>query len=85
MFWPMDSLRYFHLMFLFNFIELSLFFFQDANLVGFSSLFKGSTDGSVRIWEVETGRCLKMWQFDEAIMYVAWNPLSGYSLLAVAM
>ncbi|CAE6085501.1 unnamed protein product [Arabidopsis arenosa] len=45
----------------------------------------GSTDGSVRIWEVETGRCLKIWQFDEAIKCVAWNPLSGLSILAVAM
>ncbi|CAD5320946.1 unnamed protein product [Arabidopsis thaliana] len=45
----------------------------------------GSTDGSVRMWEVETGRCLKVWQFDEAIMCVAWNPLSRLPVLAVAM
>ncbi|KAG7553830.1 WD40 repeat [Arabidopsis suecica] len=45
----------------------------------------GSTDGSVRIWEVETGRCLKIWHFDEAIKCVAWNPLPGLSILAVAM
>ncbi|EFH62119.1 predicted protein [Arabidopsis lyrata subsp. lyrata] len=45
----------------------------------------GSTDGSVRIWEVETGRCLKIWQFDEAIHCVAWNPLFGFPILAIAM
>ncbi|KFK37303.1 hypothetical protein AALP_AA4G239700 [Arabis alpina] len=45
----------------------------------------GSKDGSVRIWEVETGRCLKTWQFDEAVKCVAWNPLSDFSILAVAM
>ncbi|CAN7008052.1 unnamed protein product [Brassica rapa subsp. trilocularis] len=45
----------------------------------------GSTDGSVRIWEVETGRCLKVWQFDEAVKCVAWNPLPDFPILAVAM
>ncbi|CAN8286378.1 unnamed protein product [Cochlearia groenlandica] len=45
----------------------------------------GSTDGSVRIWEVETGRCLKVWQFEEPIKCVAWNPLSDFSILAIAM
>ncbi|VVA93192.1 unnamed protein product [Arabis nemorensis] len=45
----------------------------------------GSSDGSVRIWEVETGRCLHIWQFDEAIKCVAWNPLPDFSILAVAM
>ncbi|CAN8318600.1 unnamed protein product [Cochlearia groenlandica] len=45
----------------------------------------GSTDGSVRIWEVETGRCLKDWQFGEAVKCVAWNPLSDFPILAVAM
>ncbi|XP_010508874.1 PREDICTED: ribosome biogenesis protein BOP1 homolog [Camelina sativa] len=45
----------------------------------------GSTDGSVRIWEVETGRCLKVWQFDEPIKFVAWNPLSSLPVLAIAM
>ncbi|XP_024010891.1 ribosome biogenesis protein BOP1 homolog [Eutrema salsugineum] len=45
----------------------------------------GSTDGSVRLWEVETGRCLKIWQFDEAVKCVAWNPLSDFPILAVAM
>ncbi|KAL1217867.1 putative ribosome biogenesis protein BOP1 [Cardamine amara subsp. amara] len=45
----------------------------------------GSTDGSVRIWEVETGRCLKIWQFVEAIKCVSWNPLSSLPIIAAAM
>ncbi|KAG2295961.1 hypothetical protein Bca52824_042630 [Brassica carinata] len=45
----------------------------------------GSTDGSVRIWEVETGRCLKVWQFDEAVKCVAWNPLPDFPILAAGM
>ncbi|CAA7050677.1 unnamed protein product [Microthlaspi erraticum] len=45
----------------------------------------GSMDKSVRIWEVETGRCLKVWEFDEVVTCVAWNPLSDFSILAVAM
>ncbi|KAJ8755615.1 hypothetical protein K2173_022210 [Erythroxylum novogranatense] len=44
----------------------------------------GSTDGTVRIWEVETGRCLKMWEVGEAVQYVAWNPLSELPILAVS-
>ncbi|CAH8382856.1 unnamed protein product [Eruca vesicaria subsp. sativa] len=45
----------------------------------------GSADGSVRIWEVETGRCLKVWQFKEPVKCVAWNPLPDFPILAVAM
>ncbi|XP_010522988.1 PREDICTED: ribosome biogenesis protein BOP1 homolog isoform X2 [Tarenaya hassleriana] len=45
----------------------------------------GSTDGSVRVWEVETGRCLKIWEFGEAVQRVAWNPLPELPILAVSM
>ncbi|XP_065856243.1 ribosome biogenesis protein BOP1 homolog isoform X2 [Euphorbia lathyris] len=45
----------------------------------------GSTDGTVRIWEVDTGRCLKIWEFDEAANSVAWNPLPELPLLAIAV
>ncbi|KAK9942190.1 hypothetical protein M0R45_007869 [Rubus argutus] len=44
----------------------------------------GSLDGTVRIWEVETGRCLKLWEVGEAVKYVAWNPNPEYSILAVS-
>ncbi|CAI0427358.1 unnamed protein product [Linum tenue] len=45
----------------------------------------GSTDGTVRIWEVESGRCRKVWQFDEAVHYVAWNPMPELPILAVSV
>ncbi|KAK4476833.1 hypothetical protein RD792_015993 [Penstemon davidsonii] len=44
----------------------------------------GSTDGTVRIWEVETGRCLRVWDIGETIAEVAWNPLPELPILAVA-
>lgn len=45
----------------------------------------GSLDGTVRIWEVETGRCLKVWDLGEPVKYVAWNPLPELPILAVAV
>ncbi|KAK4438349.1 Ribosome biogenesis protein BOP1 [Sesamum alatum] len=44
----------------------------------------GSKDGTVRIWEVETGRCLQIWDIGETIEDVAWNPLTEFPILAVA-
>ncbi|KAF3794778.1 Ribosome biogenesis BOP1-like protein [Nymphaea thermarum] len=44
----------------------------------------GSIDGTVRIWEIETGRCLRDWRFNEPILHVAWNPISEFPILAVA-
>ncbi|KAI5322497.1 hypothetical protein L3X38_031569 [Prunus dulcis] len=45
----------------------------------------GLLDGTVRIWEVETGRCLKHYKIGEAIKYVAWNPNPEHSILAVSV
>ncbi|KAL6000958.1 Ribosome biogenesis protein 1 [Asimina triloba] len=45
----------------------------------------GSTDGTVRIWEVETGRSVKVWEVGEAVQYVAWNPLPELPILAVCV
>ncbi|XP_058754457.1 ribosome biogenesis protein BOP1 homolog [Vicia villosa] len=44
----------------------------------------GSSDGTVRVWEVETGRCLRRWEVGEAVSCVAWNPLSDFHILAVS-
>ncbi|XP_008809816.2 ribosome biogenesis protein BOP1 homolog [Phoenix dactylifera] len=44
----------------------------------------GSTDGMVRIWEVETGRCLRVWDIGEAVQHIAWNPLPELPILAVS-
>ncbi|WCJ32635.1 hypothetical protein M5689_014045 [Euphorbia peplus] len=45
----------------------------------------GSTDGTVRVWEVDTGIYLKIWEFDEAVNSVAWNPLPELPILAISV
>ncbi|MBA0833423.1 hypothetical protein Goarm_005872 [Gossypium armourianum] len=45
----------------------------------------GSKDGTVRIWEVETGRCLRVWEIGEAVQLVAWNPLPELPVLAASV
>ncbi|MCL7023451.1 hypothetical protein MKW94_015681 [Papaver nudicaule] len=47
-------------------------------------LASGSKDGTVRIWEVETGRCIKMWDVGEAVSCVAWNPVPECLILAIS-
>lgn len=44
----------------------------------------GSADGTVRIWEVETGRCCGVWSIGESVQCVSWSPLSELPILAVA-
>ncbi|KAJ0987543.1 hypothetical protein J5N97_005899 [Dioscorea zingiberensis] len=45
----------------------------------------GSTDGTVRIWEIDTGRCLKVWDVGEAVQHVTWNPLPELPILAISL
>ncbi|KAG0478999.1 hypothetical protein HPP92_013718 [Vanilla planifolia] len=47
-------------------------------------LASGSKDGTVRLWEIETGRCLKVWEIGEPIEHVAWNPSPQLPILAVS-
>ncbi|KAK9133006.1 hypothetical protein Scep_012534 [Stephania cephalantha] len=48
-------------------------------------LASGSNDGTVRIWEIETGRCIRIWEVGEGVQCVAWNPMTGLTILAVAV
>ncbi|KAK8918946.1 hypothetical protein KSP39_PZI021478 [Platanthera zijinensis] len=47
-------------------------------------LASGSSDGTIRLWEVETGRCLKVWKIGEPVHYVTWNPSPQLPILAVS-
>ncbi|KAF1336193.1 Ribosome biogenesis protein bop1-like, partial [Globisporangium splendens] len=47
-------------------------------------LASGSDDMTVRIWEVETGRCLQTYNVGAVVHKVVWNPNRDHQLLAVA-
>ncbi|KAJ1927395.1 Ribosome biogenesis protein erb1 [Tieghemiomyces parasiticus] len=48
-------------------------------------LLSGADDGTVRLWEVSTGRCAKVWQLGTVVHSVAWNPHRELCLFAVAV
>ena len=45
----------------------------------------GSDDGTVRIWEIRTGYCMKKFNFGKVVQSVAWCPNNALSLVAVAV
>nr|NVI69941.1 putative ribosome biogenesis protein BOP1 homolog [Cucujiformia] len=47
-------------------------------------LLSGSDDGTVKIWEVNTGRCLKTIKTDDVVRSVEWCPNAALSLVLVA-
>jgi len=47
-------------------------------------LLSGSADGSVKLWEVQTARCLHTWEIGEVVTCVAWCPDRELNLAAVA-
>lgn len=47
-------------------------------------LASGSDDGTVRIWEVNTGRCFKKFDTGDVVRSVQWCPNAAISLLLVA-
>ncbi|GAB4816894.1 hypothetical protein N2152v2_003940 [Parachlorella kessleri] len=46
-------------------------------------LLSGGDDGSVRLWEVRTGRCQATWHLGEPVACVAWCPSPALRLAAV--
>ncbi|KAJ3090770.1 Ribosome biogenesis protein 1 [Quaeritorhiza haematococci] len=47
-------------------------------------LASGSADNTVRIWEVSTGRCRRLYRFQGFVRCVSWNPSKTLCLLGVA-
>ncbi|KAL4425519.1 hypothetical protein ABPG75_009535 [Micractinium tetrahymenae] len=47
-------------------------------------LLSGSDDCTVRLWEVRTGRCMRVWQLEEPVSCVAWCPSPQLALFAAA-
>nr|NVI69926.1 putative ribosome biogenesis protein BOP1 homolog [Cucujiformia] len=47
-------------------------------------LLSGSDDGTIKIWEVNTGRCLKTVKTDDVVRSVEWCPNASLSLVLVA-
>ncbi|CAL5002328.1 unnamed protein product [Urochloa decumbens] len=45
-------------------------------------LASGSCDGTIRVWEVETGRCLKVWNVGGDVRHISWNPSPDRPILA---
>lgn len=48
-------------------------------------LASASDDGTVKLWEVRTGRCTRTWALNAPVKCVAWCPNSGLALLAAAV
>lgn len=47
-------------------------------------LASGSSDGTVKVWESATGRCIKTWDLATPVSRVAWCPNADLCLLAAA-
>lgn len=45
----------------------------------------GSDDGSVRLWEAATARCVRTVPVGGVVRSVAWNPQPAICLVAVAV
>lgn len=45
----------------------------------------GSQDGSIKIWEIRTARCIRTITMEGPVTYLAWCPNANTSLIAAAM
>ncbi|XP_042463099.1 ribosome biogenesis protein BOP1 homolog isoform X2 [Zingiber officinale] len=45
----------------------------------------GSSDGTVRVWEIETTRCIKVWDVGEPVNHIVWNPLPELPILSISV
>ncbi|KAK9914855.1 hypothetical protein WJX75_001346 [Coccomyxa subellipsoidea] len=48
-------------------------------------LVSGSDDGSVRLWEVATARCMRTWDLGARVHCVAWCPAAGLRIISAAV
>ncbi|XP_059177727.1 ribosome biogenesis protein bop1-like [Physella acuta] len=48
-------------------------------------LASGSDDGTMKLWEVATGRCMKTLKLGGKVTYVAWNPNPDVNLVAAVV
>ena len=48
-------------------------------------LLSGSDDGTVKVWEVRTGRCMKTWSLGGPVSSVAWCPANGSQLFSACV
>lgn len=44
----------------------------------------GSDDGTVRLWELDTGKCIRSWKVNGVVYKIEWNPNNEHHVLAVA-
>ena len=49
------------------------------------TVYTGSDDQTVRLWEVSTGRCMSTLNMAGKVSAVVWNPNETVSLVAVAV
>lgn len=45
-------------------------------------LASGSADGTMRLWEVATARCVRVWELGAAVSCVAWCPNPALHILS---
>jgi ribosome biogenesis protein ERB1 len=48
-------------------------------------LVSGGDDKTLRVWHVETGRCMRVWKFAGKVFSVSWNPNPELNIIAAAV